>query len=247
MPNGTVAQRQGFTLVPLKHPNDRKIARIKQLLRVRNSARAYLNAQVDGQTDQEIEESREILNQVYDRFAEEHGPITLRANQQALADDPDLPFLLALEDFDGTTQQATKAPFFTQRTLDPVPVVQHAESAADGLVYSLRERGDVDLPYIATLTGKSVEEIITELSGRIYFNPEGSRWETSDHYLSGNVVHKLRHAKHLRRPELAANIMALEAVQPEPLGPGEIHVRLGAPWVPPETIKAFAEELLCRP
>ena len=44
--------------------------------------------------------------------------------------------------------------------------------------------------------------------------------------------------------EWAANIAALEQVQPADLGPGEIRARLGAPWIPASDVRAFAAEIL---
>jgi N12 class adenine-specific DNA methylase len=193
-----------------------------------------------------LDSHRSKLNQQYDRFSADHGPINTRANQLALSGDPDLPFLMALEDFDATTQTATKAAFFTQRTLDPEAEITHADTASDALIYSMREKGHVDVDYMAKLTGKETKRIIDELVGRIFFNPESSQWETADEYLAGEVVHKLRVVQKLRRPDLAVNVAALEAAQPQPLGPGEIRIKLGAPWIPAEVIQQFAEDLLSR-
>ena len=71
-------------------------------------------------------------------------------------------------------------------------------------------------------------------------------WKTADEYLSGEVVHKLRVVQKLRRPDLAVNVARLQAAQPQPLGPGEIRIKLGAPWIPTEVIQQFAVELLSR-
>jgi N12 class adenine-specific DNA methylase len=224
----------------------KRISRIKGLLKVRDAARAYLEAQTQGTTDAGLEAHRTTLNQQYDRFVADHGPINTRANQLALSGDPDLPFLMALEDFDATTQTATKASFFSQRTLEPESVIVHADTASDALIYSMREKGCVDVEYMAELTGKNVKSIIDELVGRIFWNPESSRWETADEYLSGEVVHKLKIVQKLKRPDLAVNVAALQAAQPPPLGPGEIRIKLGAPWIPADVIKQFADDILSR-
>ena len=246
MPDGKIARRENNALVRLTGLGDKRVGRINGLLRVRDAARAYLSAQGRDIDDSALESTRDLLNQTYDRFMARHGPINLRANQLALADDPDLPFLLALEDFDAATQKASKTPFFFQRTLDVQTTVTRADTAADALIYSLREKGKVDLAYMSGLTGRSTETLMSELAGQLFLNPQSGQWETADTYLSGNVVQKLRAAQASKRPELAANVAALQAVQPSPLGPGEIRIRLGAPWIPPETIQAFVEDLLCR-
>ena len=58
-------------------------------------------------------------------------------------------------------------------------------------------------------------------------------WHAAVHYLSGDVRERLRQVRPLadRDPRYAANVAALEAVQPEWL-PGEaISARLGAVWI----------------
>ena len=251
--SGYVAQRDGsvwrcenHALVKLASGGAKRIQRIRGLLKIRDAARAYLAAQSGGNDDAALESLRAQLNQSYDRFTGEHGPISTRANQLALAGDPDLPFLMALEDFDGTTQTATKAACFVQRTLDVQTEIVRADTAADALVYSLHEKGRVDLDYMGSLTGKTVQALLDELAGRIFQNPETSQWETADDYLSGDVAHKLRVVKKLRCADLAGNLAALQAAQPTPLGPGEIRLKLGAPWIPTDIIQQFAVDLLSR-
>jgi len=243
--DSTVWRQENGTLIQLIF-GSKRIQRIKGLLRIRDAARAYLDAQTDGSADAELDSLRANLNQHYDRFVTEQGPINLRANQLAMAGDPDLPFLMALEDFDATTEKATKTAFFAQRSLDTAREITHADSAADALIYSLHEKGLVDLEYMSGLTGKSPKTLTDELVGRIFLNPETNQWETADEYLSGEVVHKLSLASKLRNPEFAPNIAALKAAQPKPLGPGEIKIKLGAPWIPAEVIRQFTEDLLAR-
>lgn len=244
--DGSVWRREDNALVKLASGGAKRIQRIRGLLKIRDAARAYLAAQSGGSDDAALETLRIQLNQTYDRFTGEHGPVSTRANQLALAGDPDLPFLMALEDFDGATQTATKAACFVQRTLDVQTEIIRADTAADALVYSLHEKGRVDLDYMASLTGKTVQTLLDELAGRIFLNPENNQWETADDYLSGDVAHKFRVVKKLRRPDLAGNLAALQAAQPAPLGPGEIRLKLGAPWIPTDVIREFAVDLLSR-
>ena len=242
--DGTIWRKEANLLTKLESIGTKRGERIRGLLRIRDAARAYLEAQLNG--NEESECNRTALNQAYDRFTGKHGPINLRANQLAVSGDPDLPFLMALEDFDATTEKATKAPFFSQRTLDARKEITRAETSADALIYSLHEKGRVDLEYMIQLTGKQTQTQVDELAGRIFFNPESNRWETADEYLSGEVVHKLAVVTKLRRADLALNVTALQATQPQPLGPGEIRIKLGAPWIPTDLIRQFAEELLSR-
>lgn len=77
----------------------------------------------------------------------------------------------------------------------------HADSISDGLVYSLSNLGRVDIEYISSITGEDYKTVIGALKGSIYQNPETwdecfyKGWETSEEYLSGNMMRKWKAAK----------------------------------------------------
>ena len=101
------------------------------------------------------------------------------------------------------------------------------------------------------------EKMVRELEGLIFLNPQSFHedepdrgWETADEYLSGNVRDKLRVAKACAReyPEqFAANVKALEQVQPKDLDASEIDVRVGTTWIEPQDYEHFIYELLNTP
>ena len=101
------------------------------------------------------------------------------------------------------------------------------------------------------------EKLVRELEGLIFLNPQSFHedepdrgWETADEYLSGNVRDKLRVAKACAReyPEqFAANVKALEQVQPKDLDASEIDVRVGTTWIEPQDYEQFIYELLNTP
>src|SRR5207245_3440918 len=116
------------------------------------------------------------------------------------------------------------------------------QSAEEGLLVSLDRRGSVDLPFIATLYGAPVRQIIAELGDLIYQDPDTQAWETADVYLSGNVRAKLA-AADAAGPAYTRNADALRLVQPEDVLPGDIDAHLGAPWIPETDMQAFAATL----
>ena len=116
------------------------------------------------------------------------------------------------------------------------------QSAEEGLLVSLDQRGVVDLPYIATLYNAPVRQIIAELGDLIYQDPDTQAWQTADVYLSGNVRAKLAAAERAGAA-YARNAEALRLVQPEDVLPGDIDANLGAPWIPESDIQAFAADL----
>ena len=97
---------------------------------------------------------------------------------------------------------------------------------------------------MAQVTGKSQEEIIRDLTGVIFRDPEQSEpvYLPADEYLSGNVRQKLAVARLAATsdPDYQINVKALEQVQPKDLDASEIAVRLGATWIPPEYIQDFS-------
>ena len=112
------------------------------------------------------------------------------------------------------------------------------------------------MPYMVELTRKSEEEILSDLTGVIFLNPEHDRNEDvahkylpADEYLSGNVREKLRTARAFAETdkEYTVNVQSLEAVQPVDLTASEISVRLGAAWLPTEVVRDFTFELLRTP
>ena len=129
----------------------------------------------------------------------------------------------------------------------------HADSISDGLIYSLSNLGRVDIEYISSVTGEDYKTIIGALKGSIYQNPETwdecfyKGWETSEEYLSGNMMRKWKAAKEANKEYngyFADNIRAIEKVLPPTVATKDIYVTLGSPWVPADIIDDFIEHLL---
>lgn len=129
----------------------------------------------------------------------------------------------------------------------------HADSISDGLIYSLSNLGRVDIEYISSITGEDYKTIIGALKGSIYQNPETwdecfyKGWETSEEYLSGNMMRKWKAAKEADKEYdgyFADNVKAIEKVLPPTVATKDIYVTLGSPWVPTDIIDDFIKHLL---
>lgn len=129
----------------------------------------------------------------------------------------------------------------------------HADSISDGLIFSLSNLGRVDIEYISSITGEDYKTIIGALKGSIYQNPETwgecfyKGWETSEEYLSGNMMRKWKAAKEADKEYdgyFADNVKAIEKVLPPTVATKDIYVTLGSPWVPADIIDDFIEHLL---
>ena len=138
--------------------------------------------------------------------------------------------------------------FVTSRyTMDSKPhqAVTSVDTASEALAVSIAEKAEVDMAYMAELSGKTQEELALELRGVIFRLPvplaegETPRYVTADEYLSGNVRRKLRQAQRAadKDPAFSVNVEALTAAQPKDLDASEIEVRLGATWIDKDYIK----------
>ncbi len=119
--------------------------------------------------------------------------------------------------------------------------VKDCLTSGDGLIYSLNNKGRVDIEYISRITGIDKETVIKDLKGSIYLDPEiydptdkYSCYKTSDEYLSGNLLKKLEiaEAKNGETKGLFKdNIEALKAIMPKKVGYDEIYYSLSSSWI----------------
>lgn len=222
------------------------LTRIRGMIKIRDTVRNLLYMQLSNYTDDELKEKRESLNEHYDRFVKCYGLIHEKENMSAFVGDKDHGLLLALEEFNKEKKMYQKSTVFYKRTIYPFQKVEKTATAKEALIVSLQESAKVNLARIAALSGKSEEDVITELKGYIYFDPATRLWKTAEEYLSGYVKEKLDIAREAARSEpcFEENVTALETVQPAALPYNEIDARLGAPWIPVTDISLFACSLL---
>lgn len=224
----------------------------KEYVSLRDVAKRLLSEQINpAATDEQLAKTRAELNKVYDKFVEQYGPINDKKNIRALSLDPDYGILEAIEDYkvDPLTNKATvsKRAIFTQRTVNPVREVTHADNVNDALALSMSQTGGVDLSYMSKLMdGKDESSILKELGDRVYENPATDGIELAEAYLSGNVREKLEIAETAAKTDerFKKNVEALKKIQPKDLEPEDISVSLGTPWIPASDIQRFAAHLL---
>ena len=129
----------------------------------------------------------------------------------------------------------------------------HCDSIVEGLLVSLDALGIVDIEFIASVTGEELKTVIEALRGSIYQNPLHwdecfyKGWETSDEYLSGNLMHKLSVAEAANREYPGVfdqNIKALKEIAAPGLSTDDIYITLGSPWVPSDVIDDFILHLI---
>ena len=231
-------------------------ARVKGLVGLRDCVQELIDLQMDAATpDSDIREKQAELNRLYDDFSTKYGLINDRANRLAFADDSSYYLLCALEVIDEDGKLERKADMFTKRTIKPHEAVTSVDTASEALAVSIAEKARVDMEYMEQLTGKTGDELVSELQGVIFRVPgqvekDGTpHYVTADEYLSGNVRRKLRQAQRAAQqdPAFAINVEALTAAQPKDLDASEIEVRLGATWIDKKYIQQFMYETLNTP
>jgi N12 class adenine-specific DNA methylase len=270
--DGMVYYRENSIMSPLS-PADlpaKTIGRVRGMIGLRDCVRELIDLQLDDYPEQAIREKQGELNDLYDEFTAEYGLIVSSANSGAFSDDSAYYLLTALEVLDEDGNLERKADMFTKRTINQKAVVTHVDTASEALAVSLGEKARVDMNFMAELTGKDEETLLSELRGVIFadYDTEASEsdenhvevtgrvYRAADEFLSGNVRSKLRKYQ----SALAAlppdspyiqpfqdNVAALTEIQPKDLEPGEIGIRLGATWIDPEYINQFMYELLKTP
>ena len=215
-------------------------------------------------TDGSWEKSLKKLNKAYDAFRAEHGPLNdfrvqvrkttdeqgkvvetesrIFKNRRRFREDYDAAILTQLETIN-EAGEIVKSPFLMGRTIGK-PVSREVKTIGDALAVSLDETGRLNLEDVGRRIGMSREETIEALGNQAYQTPAGE-WQLADEYLSGDVVTKLEEAEQAARLDrnLARNVEALKAAQPEKLGPSQISAKLGASWIPLDHVNAFAHEI----
>lgn len=254
--DGKVYYRENSCMTPVRVSGTAE-GRIKGLIGLRDCVRTLIEYQTEDYPDEDIEAEQRKLNARYDAFVRQYGRITARTNNAAFRADSSYFLLSSLEVLDDEGKFVRKADMFSKRTIKRHVTVTHVDTASEALALSLGERAKADMAYMTELTGKTEEEIYTDLKGVIFLNPlyageesNQAKYLPADEYLSGNVRQKLAVAK--RSAELypgnyAANVQALEAVQPVDLTAAEISVRLGATWLPIDVVEQFMYELMQTP
>lgn len=128
--------------------------------------------------------------------------------------------------------------------------ITHVESSEEALSASLNQFGEVNLPYMAELSGKEQGALMDELQGRIWFNPligEG-KYEISDRFIAGNVVEKARRIEAYLKEYPGdtasdASLQALKEAFPRRIDFDSLDFNFGERWLPTGIYSHYATYL----
>jgi len=261
---GNVLQVTGSGLAPVLPTNTPAGKRVAALVKIGELTRAVLDASRTNAPDAELVAAQKQLGKAYDAFVNEHGPInkqtvtvnkkgqesTRRPNLDRYNDPVNGPLVAALERYNPETDTAVKSDWFTKRMHAPISRPESTDTAWGAVVASLVEFGRVEVPYAAKLYGKPEKQLLKELEGRVFRDPQTGLYQTADIYLSGNVREKLALAKEAVESDASfkINVEALTKAQPKDITIGQMKrmlaTRVGVTWITTDTYTAFAYDVL---
>lgn len=203
----------------------------------------YLN---EADTLRENPALRQMLNRLYDDFTEKYGNLNDAKNLDLIKMDAGGREILSLERY--REGKAVKADIFERPVAFNSQEITHADNARDALAASLNKHGAVDLGYMVQLTGGTEENLLTELKGKVYFNPLVGNYEVADKFIAGNVISKAEEVQQFidRHPDHEAakeSLTALQEATPKPIDFDELDFNFGERWIPTGIYAAYASYL----
>ena len=189
---------------------------------------------------------REMLNNLYDDFKERFGDLNAPENLDLIKMDPGGTEILDLEKY--TDGIAHKADIFDYPVAFNPNITKHYDDLHEALAASMNRCADVNVEYIAELTGASEAEVLEQLKGRIYFNPDSNRYEIAERVVSGNVIRKAERVQRFLKDNPSHKgaedtLAALRGATPEPIAFDDLDFNFGERWIPTGIYDSFASWL----
>lgn len=187
---------------------------------------------------------RESLNWQYEELTAAYGLLNSAKNKRLLMADQayGLTMLSSLERREG--EGYVRSDIF-KSNLNKAEIEFTTSDAVEALAHCLNLKGHVDIATIARLVEKTNDQAIEALGHHVYLNPLRGKWETTDDYLSGNVVIKLKQARQALSEfpddyQIKRSHDAIGAVQPEKIVFELLDFNLGERWIPQDYYSRFA-------
>ncbi|HEO8304241.1 TPA: DEAD/DEAH box helicase family protein [Streptococcus agalactiae] len=150
--------------------SDKNKEKIKDYLILNEALKDVIYKQKEDFSDEEIKESQEKLNAVYDSFSKKHGFVNNLSNTRVLREDSNFPLVSSIEILDEEENFKAKGDIFSKRTITKAKVIDHVDTSLEALVLSISQKGYVDFDYMTNLTDKDRNTLIEELRGEIFLN-----------------------------------------------------------------------------
>lgn len=204
-------------------------SKISRYIEIRDTYHTLYNHEAEHLT--EHASLRGNLNLYYDSFVRRYGHLNDKKNLDVTKMDAGGREILSLErSVEGNLQ---KADIFSMPVAFNPNEITVADTSDEALIASLNKYGEVRLDYMQSLMdSKQQEEIVSDLQGRIYFNPLIQNYEVRDRFIAGNVIEKAEAIEHYlsNHPEDIRSQTSLKTLQeaiPQPIRFEELDFNFG--------------------
>lgn len=189
---------------------------------------------------------REMLNRLYDDFTRRFGNINDAKNLSLIKMDAGGTEILSLERY--VNGKVVKADIFQQPVAFNPNEISHTDNTREALTASLNKYAQVNLDYMAGLTGGTPDEILEELKGQVFFNPMIGSYEIKDKFISGNVISKAEHVErylenHPDHEAAKESLTALREATPRAIPFEDLDFNFGERWIPIGIYSKYATHL----
>ena len=214
-------------------------------INIRDTYHQLYNNEANDQKEDSV--NRELLNAHYDNFVTKYGRLNDAKNLGLLKMDSGSNEILALER--GINGELVKSDIFNHPVAFNPNQLEQVETSEEALAASLNKFGEVNTAYmLSLLDGKSREELVEELHGRIYYNPLVQNYEVADKFIAGNVVEKAQkisdYLKMHHNDILAQDsLKVLQNAKPQPIPFDELDFNFGERWIPAHIYSQYASHL----
>ena len=232
---------------PMFHPlelPDRQLRKLSLYVEIRDTYHDLYNSEATERKENTVR--RDQFNALYDDFVRQFGNLNSPKNIDLIRMDNDNRTILSLERYkDG---QALKADIFDHPVAFNKNELTHVDTSDEALSASLNKYGNVNLEYMARLTGKTEDALLDDLKGRVFFNPLIKGYEIADKFIAGNVISKAEIiedyiANHPGNDRASQSLDALRAAFPVPIPFEELDFNFGERWIPMGIYEKYASRL----
>lgn len=236
--------RDGAIFQPLDVAFDQK-AKISRYIELRDIYHTLYNHEAEHLT--EHASLRSNLNICYDNFVKRYGHLNDKKNLDVIKMDTGGREILSLER--GVDGKLQKADIFSMPVAFSPNEIKVVDTSDEALIASLNKYGEVYLDYMdSLLAGKSRDEMIHELEGRIYFNPLAQNYEVKDRFIAGNVIEKSEAVgryvqNHPGDIRSQTSLKALQDAVPQPIRFEELDFNFGERWIDTNIYKGYIDKL----
>ena len=235
------------TLRPMFHPLDlpeEQRVKMSLYIEVRDTYHHLYNVEADTQAPHPA--LRVMLNSLYDNFVERFGWLNEPQNIDQIRMDSGADEILSLERY--TDGIVNKADIFDHPVAFNPAEIEKTDDVHTALAASMNRYADINIEYISELTEASEAEVLEQLKGRIYFNPDSGKYEIAERVIAGNVIEKADRVQRFldENPDhegARETLAALREATPKPIAFEDLDFNFGERWIPTGIYDSYASWL----